>query len=127
MNASVPNGAPDAMRSPWIHERLLAYRTALEFYRLATTIRRGLPRGLGPLGDQLSRAAQSVCLNLAEGAASRSRAVKMRSWDIAAGSACECAAALDVVDVEDGAAAGLIAQARDRLRLTTLLITGLRR
>lgn len=127
MNTPVSDGTLVPARSPWIHERLHAYQVALDFYKLATVIRRGLPRGLGSLGDQLGRAAQSICLNLAEGAASRSRAIKMRCWDIAAGSACECAAALDVVEVENGAGAALIAQARDRLRLTTLLIAGLRR
>lgn len=63
--------------SPYMHERLMAYREALEFYKLARVIRAGLPRGMGPLGDQLARASQSVVLNLAEGAASRSRDVKI--------------------------------------------------
>ena len=44
VNAPVPSGALDAVRSPWVHERLHAYRAALEFYKLATAIRRGLTR-----------------------------------------------------------------------------------
>ena len=127
MNDPVPTRAPDATRSPWLHERLHAYSAALDFYRLATAIRRGLPRGLGPLGDQLSRAAQSICLNLAEGAAARSWAVKNRHFEIANGSACECAAALDVVEVEGAAPAAAVAQAREKLRLATLLTRGLMR
>lgn len=114
-------------KSPYLHERLDAYRAALEAYRAIKSIRAHLPRGLGPLGDQLSRAGQSVCLNLAEGAAARSRDVKRRHWDIALGSAGECAAALDLVEIESGARPELIAEARGHLRLATLLMLGLLR
>lgn len=108
-------------------ESLRAYQAGIQFYRHARAIRRGLPRGLGTLGDQLGRAALSIVLNLAEGAAARSRAVKLRCWEIAAGSACECAAALDVVAIEDAAPAALVAQARDRLEATTALTIALMR
>lgn len=111
--------------SPYMHERLMAYREALEFYRLARSIRVRLPRGMGPLGDQLSRAAQSVVLNLAEGAAARSRDVKRRHWEIALGSAGECAAALDIVGVDGAASPADLARARERLRLATVLMLGL--
>jgi len=37
-----------------------AYRHALAFYRVVKTIRKTLPRGLGPIGDQLGRASQPV-------------------------------------------------------------------
>ena len=79
------------------------------------------------MGDQLSRAAQSVALNLAEGAAARSRDVKRRHWNIALGSAGECAAALDLVGIENGAAPELLAKARGHLKVTTLLTLGLAR
>jgi four helix bundle protein len=114
-------------RSPYLHERLEAYRAAVEFYRVVKTIRARLPRGLGPLGDQLSRAAQSICLNLAEGAAARSRDVKRRHWDIAAGSEGESAAALDLLEIEGAASADVLARARDRLRIATLCTLGLMR
>lgn len=112
-------------KSPYLHDRLDAYRAALEAYRAIKNIRAQLPRGLGPLGDQLSRAGQSVCLNLAEGAASRSRDVKRRHWDIALGSAGECAAAIDLVEVENGARPELLMRARGHLRVATLLTLGL--
>ena len=114
-------------RSPYLHDRLHAYAAALDFYRVVRAIRARLPRGLGPLGDQLSRAAQSTCLNLAEGAASRSRDVKRRFWNIALGSAGECAAALDLVDIESGATPDQIALARCHLRVATLRTLGLAR
>ena len=78
--------------SPYLHERLDAYRFAVEFYRYVKGVRAHLPRGLGPIGDQISRAAASVCLNVAEGAAAQSRDVKRRHFEIALGSAAECAA-----------------------------------
>jgi four helix bundle protein len=112
-------------KSPYLHDRLDAYRAALEAYRAIKSIRAHLPRGLGPLGDQLSRAGQSVCLNLAEGSAARSRDVKRRHWDIALGSAGECAAALDLVEVECGARPELLTRARGHLRVATLLTLGL--
>ena len=115
------------LRSPYLHERLDAYRAAVEFYRIVREIRARLPRGLGPLGDQLSRAAQSICLNIAEGAAARSRDVKRRHWNIALGSAGESAAALDLVEIEQAAAAVQIARARDHLRVATLRTLGLAR
>src|ERR1700733_12501689 len=93
----------------FMHEGLLAYRFAIEFYRVDKTIRGGLPRGCGPLGDQLSRAAQSVALNLAEGAASRYREVRRKHWDIALDSAAECGAALDLLEIERAAKADLVA------------------
>lgn len=112
-------------KSPYLHERLHAYQSSIELYRVVKGIRARLPRGLGPLGDQLSRAAQSVCLNLAEGAAARSRDVKLRHFHIALGSAGECAAALDLVDIEGGAAGDQLRLARGHLRVTTLQTLGL--
>ena len=112
-------------RSPYLHERLRAYQVALEFYAMVKAIRRDLPRGLGPIADQLTRAAQSVCLNLAEGAASRFPDVKRRHWNIAVGSAAECAAALDILAIEGAVQESRLAQARERLRLSTLLTLGL--
>ena len=114
-------------KSPYLHQRLHAYSNSLEFYKVVKGIRARLPRGLGPLGDQLSRAAQSVSLNLAEGSAARSRDVKLRHFNIALGSAGECAAALDLVAIEGGAAPEQIVLARSHLRLTTLQTLGLTR
>lgn len=114
-------------KAPYLHERLLVYADALELYRVVRDIRTRLPRGLGPLADQISRAAQSICLNLAEGSAARSRDVKRRHWDIVQGSAGETAAALDLIAIERAAAPDQVALARDRLRLVTLRTLGLMR
>jgi four helix bundle protein len=109
----------------FMHERLDAYRFAVQFYREVKAIRGGLPRGLGPLGDQVSRAAQSIVLNLAEGAAARSVDVKQRHWQIALGSAGECAAALDLLEIGRAAADAVLQRGREALRQAVVRMLGL--
>jgi four helix bundle protein len=111
----------------YLHERLEAYQLAVKFYRTIKVIRSALPRGLGPIGDQISRAAASICLNLAEGAESRFRDVKRRHFAIALGSATECAAALDLLEIEQAADQAQLAAARAVLKGATLRILGLTR
>ena len=48
------------------------------------------------LRDQAMRAAQSACLNCAEGAARVTRADKARAFTVARGEAVECAAAVEI-------------------------------
>ena len=111
----------------YLHERLEAYRFAVAFYGHVKTIRAQLPRGLGPVGDQISRAAASICLNLAEGAASRFRDVKRRHFAIALGSAAECAAALDLLEIEQATDQSRLGAARAALNGATLRTLGLTR
>jgi four helix bundle protein len=79
------------------HERMDVYRRALEFVRVAATIRQKLVPGHGALADQLDRAAVSTALNIAEGAGEFARREKARFHRIARRSAMESAAILDVV------------------------------
>ena len=81
------------------HEKLEAYKVAREFLEVAHAVVRELPRGERAIADQLERAASSVVLNTAEGAGRRPGNEKARFFDIARGSASECAAALDVLAV----------------------------
>jgi len=81
---------------PFDHERLDVYQVALAFLVVADGIIEGLPRGRGHLADQLSRAATSVVLNIAEGAGKYAKADKRRYYLSATGSATECAAVLDI-------------------------------
>ena len=78
------------------HEHLDVYRVSIEFVVLTDGITSELARGRGYLVDQLQRAATSVPLNIAEGAAEFSRREKARLYRIARRSACECAAILDI-------------------------------
>ena len=74
-------------------ERLEAYRVAKELVTVVARVSRGWRAGLRA---QALEAAESAMLNVAEGAAHRSRAVKRRHFDIALGSANETFAALEV-------------------------------
>jgi len=79
------------------HERLDAYRVALEFFALAHELTQRLPRTKGQLGDQLARAAESVVLRIAEGAGAEWRSAEQkRFFRSARGSALECSAVLDI-------------------------------
>jgi four helix bundle protein len=77
------------------HERLDVYHVALEYRRSLAPLAK--VRGIAPLRDQLFRAADSVVLNIAEGAGRNSHADKQRHYEIAKGSATESAAALDLL------------------------------
>jgi four helix bundle protein len=78
------------------HERLDVYQRALDFMVLADRLIELLPRGRRHLADQLSRAATSIVLNIAEGAGKSSKPDKRRYYGSARGSATESAAVLDI-------------------------------
>ena len=72
-----------------------AYRLARELHRLVHDL---APHGSG-LGDQLRRASASVVLTLAEGVGRTSTRDQARFFAMARGSALECVAALDLLEV----------------------------
>ena len=111
----------------FLHERLLAYQFSREFYRTARLITRQLPRGLADLGDQLTRAARTSCLAIAEGANARSVRIKRCHFERAAASNGESAACLDQVIDDQAAPAELVAQGRGQLERATRLTLGLMR
>ena len=83
------------------HERLDVYRLSIDYvafsYRIART-----PGGVNRQArDQWLRAAQSIPLNIAEGNGKQSLKDKSRFFEIARGSALECAAIHDVLGVCD--------------------------
>ncbi|MBT5901917.1 MAG: four helix bundle protein [Opitutaceae bacterium] len=84
------------MRKKFDHEKLHAYQKAVEFCAWATPLLESLPTRLAAR-DQLDRASTSVVLNIAEGNGKRSFPDRSRFFDIARGSALECAACLDVL------------------------------
>jgi four helix bundle protein len=79
------------------HERLDAYKCALQFASLAFRILEELPRGHGELADQLRRAALSIPLNIADGAGKPSPNDRSRYHATARGSAMECGAVLELL------------------------------
>ncbi|MBM4366882.1 MAG: four helix bundle protein [Deltaproteobacteria bacterium] len=82
------------------HENLDVYKVALEVARSCTTLR--IPTGRSHLRDQLQRAADSVVLNIAEGRA-RGGDAGRNHFRMAAGSAAEACAALDLVGSPEAA------------------------
>jgi len=81
---------PTALRLP--HHTLIAYELCLELVRLISRIRISEPQ----LRQQAKKSAASAALNAAEGAARESSGDKRRSYGIASGEACECAAAVEI-------------------------------
>ena len=80
-------------------QRLDVYQRAIEFLALAYDVVGDLPRGNADRADQLTRAAESVVRNIAEGAGRWSEADSASRYEIARGEAMECAASLDVMRV----------------------------
>jgi four helix bundle protein len=80
------------------HERLDVYRAAIEYVAWAYRFC-GKLRGHRNAKDQLLRASQSIPLNIAEGNGKATDADRRRYFEIARGSALECAAIQDVLQV----------------------------
>ena len=84
--------------APSLH-RFHAYQLALQFRRIVVA---WLPLKRAELSDQLDRASISVPLNIAEGAGRAGRD-RVRHYMIARGSAVECLACLDLLELERSA------------------------
>jgi len=80
------------------HEKLDVYRAAIEYvgwaYRYCETL-----KGHRNAKDQLLRASQAIALNIAEGNGKATNGDRRRYFEIARGSALECAAIQDVLHV----------------------------
>lgn len=107
------------------HEHLDVYRVAIEFVVLTDGITSELARGRDYLVDQLQRAATSVPLNIAEGAAEFSRREKARLYRIARRSASECAAILDICKRLQLVDVHAIGEAQDLLHRVISMLTQL--
>ena len=79
------------------HDRLDVYRLAIECTADSFTVAKALSGLHRHARDQWLRAAQSIPLNIAEGNGKRSPKDRARFFDIARGSAFECAAVQDVL------------------------------
>ena len=83
------------------HERLDVYRLSIDYVAFSYQIARTLGGVNRQARDQWLRAAQSIPLNIAEGNGKQSLKDKNRFFEIARGSALECAAIHDVLRVCD--------------------------
>ncbi len=78
------------------HEKLAVYQESIRFVTWADGLLETIPKSLA-VYDQLDRASTSIPLNIAEGNGKYTAPDRCRLFDIARGSALECAACLDVL------------------------------
>src|SRR6516165_6700429 len=78
------------------HEKLEVCQEAVAFIAWLSALLEGAVR-LGEVKDQLDRASTSIPLNIAEGNGKYAPKDRCRFFDIAHGSALECAAGLDIL------------------------------
>src|ERR1051326_3263972 len=78
------------------HEKLTVYQRALEFAGWSQELLDSQTKKM-PTRDQLARAGGSIALNIAEGNGKFSQKDRARFFQIAHGSALECAACLDLL------------------------------
>lgn len=110
--------------TPLDHERLDCFRVALEFAAMVP----GLSKPARPaLRDQLERASSSICLNLAEGCARRTRRDRLHFFSMAQGSAAECAAAVDILRALGQTSHPNALSAKHKLTRIVQMLVGLRR
>ena len=84
------------MNTNFDHEKLNVYQEAIKFVAWADELLEALPKNLA-VHSQLDRASTSIPLNIAEGNGKYTYPDRRRFFDIARGSALECAACLDVL------------------------------
>ena len=90
------SGKLRTMKTHFDHEKLDVYQDAIGFVSRVDELIEGIPKSLA-VYNQLDRASTSIPLNIAEGNGKYTAADRCRFFDIARGSALECAACLDVL------------------------------
>jgi len=106
------------------HEKLDVYQESLLFVAWLEPILQGLPKTLA-VRDQPDRASTSIPLNLAEGNGKFTAPDRCRFFDIARGSALECAAALDVLVFKGRYGPAEVTAGKEHLRRIVSMIVGL--
>jgi four helix bundle protein len=81
------------------HEKLDAYKKALAFAEWAEPVLVRLPKSVA-VQNQLDRARTSIVLNIPEGNGRFTPADRCKFFDIARGSALECAGCLDLIFIK---------------------------
>jgi len=115
----------DALRESWFdHEKLEVYHEAVAFSAWLSGLLEGVGR-LGDVKDQLDRASTSIPLNIAEGNGKYAFKDHCRFFDIAHGSALECAAGLDVLVAKGKLSPEQIVHGKECLRRIVRMLMGL--
>jgi len=99
---------------PFHHEKLTVYQRALEFASWSQDRIESLTKKTSTR-DQLERAGDSIALNIAEGNGKFSQKDRARFFQIAHGSALECAACLDLLVARHCPAGNAVARGKSIL------------
>jgi four helix bundle protein len=108
------------------HEKLDVYQESLAFCGWTGELLDRIT-AKAAVKDQLDRASTSIPLNIAEGNAKFSEKDRARFFEIARGSAVECAACLDVMVVRKFVTAAEIISAKAKLARIVQMLVGLLR
>src|SRR5713101_6086595 len=103
---------------------LEVYREAIVFVAWLSKLMDGTVR-IGDVKDQLDRASTSIALNIAEGNGKYTSKDRCRFFDIAHGSALECAAGLDVLVAKGKLTPDQIRPGKERLQKIVRMLMGL--
>src|SRR5262249_34453293 len=106
------------------HEKLVACQRSIEFVAWSTDLLESIPTKLS-VTDQLDRASTSTPLNIAEGNGKYTPPDRCRYFEIARGSALECAACLDVLVAKGKCNADQLQVGKALLREVLSLLIGL--
>ncbi|MEX2015513.1 MAG: four helix bundle protein [Candidatus Hydrogenedentales bacterium] len=105
------------------HEKLHVYQASLDLVGEVWSLTKNLDTKHKNARDQLIRASQSIPLNIAEGNGKRTRADRNRFLGIAAGSAMECAAALDILVCCEGCTTSDVQEPKNLLSRIIAMLT----
>src|SRR5437867_3786565 len=106
------------------HEKLEVYREAIAFVAWLSALMDSTVR-VGDVKDQLDRASSSMPLNIAEGNGKYAPKDRCRFFDIAHGSALECAAGLDVLLAKGKLTSDQIRPGKQSLQRVVRMLIGL--
>jgi len=107
------------------HERLDVYRLSIDYVAFSYGLAKTLAGTNRHARDQWLRAAQSIPLNIAEGNGKQSLKDKNRFFEIARGSALECASIHDVLRVCDAITDGANQLGKSNLKRIVSMLTRL--
>lgn len=114
------------MTASFDHEKLEVYQESLAFCGWAGELLAAIS-AKAAAKDQLDRASTSIPLNIAEGNGKFSSRDRARFFEIARGSALECAACLDVLVVRQLATEKQVENGKERLLHVVRMLMGLLR
>ena len=106
------------------HERLKVYHDSILFVDFAGQLLERIQKSQ-PIRTQLDRASTAIPLNIAEGNGKYTAADRCRFFDIARGSALECAACLDVMVIKHLITVPRAEEGKDLLKEIVAMLVGL--